>query len=87
MTPEDRGEPVLMKLTTGTDGALWVTVDGADVHQVAARISAVCDVDNIGSARAMEKAGLVREGLLRRLMIHPNVSDEPRDCFGYAIVR
>jgi hypothetical protein len=31
-------------LTTGPDGALWVTVDGADVQQLAARISAVCDV-------------------------------------------
>ena len=28
------------------------------------RIGAVCDVENIGSARVMEKAGLVREGLL-----------------------
>jgi hypothetical protein len=31
-------------LTAGPDGALWVTVDGADVQQVAARISAVCDM-------------------------------------------
>jgi hypothetical protein len=30
---------------------------------------------------------MVREGLLRRWMMHPNVSDEPRDCFSYAIVR
>ena len=51
------------------------------------RISAVCDAENIGSARVMEKSGLVREGLARRLMIHPNVSDEPRDCFSYARVR
>jgi RimJ/RimL family protein N-acetyltransferase len=51
------------------------------------RIGAVCDVANIGSARVMEKAGLAREGLLRRLMIHPNISDEPRDCFSYARVR
>ena len=51
------------------------------------RISGVCDVENIGSARVMEKAGLVREGLARRLIIHPNISDEPRDCFSYAIVR
>lgn len=49
------------------------------------RISAVCDVENIGSARVMEKAGLIREGMPRRLMIHPNVSDEPRDCFSYAL--
>jgi ribosomal-protein-alanine N-acetyltransferase len=51
------------------------------------RISAVCDVDNIGSARVMEKADLVREGVLRRWLVHPNISDQPRDCFSYARVR
>ena len=51
------------------------------------RIGAVCDVANIGSARVMEKAGLVREGLLRRWLVHPAISDEPRDCFSYARVR
>ena len=50
-------------------------------------IGAVCDVENIGSARVMEKAGLVREGLLRRWLMHPNISDEPRDCFSYARAR
>lgn len=48
------------------------------------RIGAGCDVDNIASARVMEKAGLLQEGLLRRWLIHPNVSLEPRDCFAYA---
>jgi RimJ/RimL family protein N-acetyltransferase len=51
------------------------------------RIGAVCDTENIGSARVMEKAGLIREGLLRRWLIHPNISDEPRDCLSYARVR
>jgi len=51
------------------------------------RIGAVCDVANIGSARVMEKAGLVREGLLRRWLVLPGTSDEPRDCFSYARVR
>ena len=51
------------------------------------RIGAVCDVENVGSARVMEKAGLVREGLLRRWLMHPNISNEPRDCFSYARVR
>jgi [ribosomal protein S5]-alanine N-acetyltransferase len=51
------------------------------------RIGDVCDVENVGSARVMEKAGLSREGLLRRWMMHPNVSDAPRDCFIYARVR
>lgn len=51
------------------------------------RISAVCDVENIGSARVMEKSGLIREGLLKRYLIHPGISKEPRDCFSYARVR
>jgi [ribosomal protein S5]-alanine N-acetyltransferase len=51
------------------------------------RIGAVCDVENIGSARVLEKSGFVREGLLRRWLLHPNISDEPRDCFSYACVR
>jgi len=51
------------------------------------RIGAVCDVENTGSARVLEKSGFVREGLLRRWLLHPNISDEPRDCFSYARVR
>jgi RimJ/RimL family protein N-acetyltransferase len=51
------------------------------------RFGAVCDVENIGSARVLEKAGFLREGLLRRWLIHPNISDEPRDCYSYARVR
>jgi RimJ/RimL family protein N-acetyltransferase len=51
------------------------------------RVWAVCDVENTGSARVLEKAGLTREGMLRRWSLHPNVSDEPRDCFCYAKVR
>jgi len=37
--------------------------------------------------RVLEKLGLMREGVLRRWIIHPNVSDESRDCFCYARVR
>ena len=51
------------------------------------RIGAVCDIDNIASARVLEKAGFIREGLLRRWLLHPNISDEPRDCYSYARVR
>jgi len=40
---------------------------------------------NLASARVMEKAGLEREGILRRWLVHPNVSGEPRDCFSYAL--
>jgi ribosomal-protein-alanine N-acetyltransferase len=51
------------------------------------RIWAVCDVDNLASARVMEKAGMQREGILRRWSVHPNLSPEPRDSYCYAIVK
>lgn len=51
------------------------------------RVCADCDVDNIASARVMEKVGMQCEGVLRRYRIHPNISDEPRDSLVYAIVK
>jgi [ribosomal protein S5]-alanine N-acetyltransferase len=51
------------------------------------RVQAVCDVDNIGSQRALEKSGFTREGKLERYSIHPNLSPEPRASFMYARVR
>lgn len=51
------------------------------------RVWAVCDVDNLASARVMEKAGMQREGILRRWAMHPNISNEPRDCLCYAKVK
>jgi [ribosomal protein S5]-alanine N-acetyltransferase len=51
------------------------------------RIGAVCDVENVASARVMEKAGLVREGVLRRWGLSPNLGDAPRDCWVFARTR
>jgi RimJ/RimL family protein N-acetyltransferase len=51
------------------------------------RVWAVCDVENKASARVLEKVGMQREGLLRRYVVHPNISPEPRDCFVYSVVR
>ena len=51
------------------------------------RVWAVCDVENIASSRVLEKVGMQREGILRRYIVHPNRSVEPRDCFVYARVR
>ena len=51
------------------------------------RVFAICDVENLASARVMEKAGMVREGLLRKYIIHPNISNVPRDSYIYAIVK
>jgi RimJ/RimL family protein N-acetyltransferase len=51
------------------------------------RVYATTGVDNIASQRVMEKAGMQREGLLRKYIVHPNISDEPRDSYVYAIVK
>ena len=51
------------------------------------RVWAVCDVENRASARVLEKIGMQREGRLRRWLIHPNISDLPRDCFCYSVVK
>jgi RimJ/RimL family protein N-acetyltransferase len=67
--------------------ALIEVVDWAMRQASIWRIGAVCDVENPASARVMEKAGLQREGILRRWIIHPNIASEPRDCFSYAKIR
>jgi [ribosomal protein S5]-alanine N-acetyltransferase len=51
------------------------------------RIWAICDVENPASARVLEKIGMVREGTLRRFVMHPNISPEPRDAYCYALTR
>jgi RimJ/RimL family protein N-acetyltransferase len=51
------------------------------------RVWAICELDNTASARVMEKAGMQREGVLRRWVILPNLGDEPRDCYCYSIVK
>ncbi|MEW6401756.1 MAG: GNAT family protein [Chloroflexota bacterium] len=51
------------------------------------RVYATTDVENIPSQRVMEKAGMQREGLLRKYIVHPNISDVPRDSYIYAIVK
>jgi ribosomal-protein-alanine N-acetyltransferase len=51
------------------------------------RVWAMHDVDNPASGRVMGKAGMQREGVLRRSAVHPNVSNEPRDTVLYARVR
>jgi len=51
------------------------------------RVNASTDVENIASQRVLEKAGMLREGLLRKYIIHPNISEIPRDSYMYAITK
>ena len=48
------------------------------------RIQVTVDPMNIGSQRALEKNGFVREGLLRNFILHHGVS---RDCYMYGKCR
>ncbi len=51
------------------------------------RVWAVCDAENLASARLLERVGMQLEGTLRRWLVHPNVAESPRDCLCYAIVK
>jgi [ribosomal protein S5]-alanine N-acetyltransferase len=51
------------------------------------RMEATCDAENKASARALEKSGFRREGLLSKYIIHPNISPEPRDSLLYALTK
>ncbi len=51
------------------------------------RVWAFCDVENTASAKVMEKAGMQREGILRKWLKIPNLGDMPRDCYSYSIVK
>ncbi len=51
------------------------------------RVYATTDVENIGSQRVLEKVGMQREGILRKYIVHPNISNIPRDSYIYAIVK
>lgn len=67
--------------------ALKYLVDWAGTQPAIRRAWAYCAVENPSSARVMEKAGLEREGVLRRWQVFPNLGREPRDCVFYAKVK
>jgi len=67
--------------------ALRLVVDWALSRPSIHRVGAVCDVENTGSWRVLEKLGMRREGILRKWTVLPNVSPIPRDCYSYSIVR
>jgi RimJ/RimL family protein N-acetyltransferase len=67
--------------------ALTAVVAAALALDACYRVWAVCDVENGASARVMEKAGMTREGVLRRFLYHPGVHHEPRDAYCYSRTR
>jgi len=67
--------------------ALTAVVEAALALPAIYRVSAICDVDNVASARVMEKAGMAKEGVFRRYLSHPAMGNEPRDAFCYAKTR
>lgn len=70
-----------------TAEALTYLVDWALTRPDLYRAYAFCDVENPASVRVMEKAGMTREGILRRWHIAPTLGPEPRDCIVCAKVR
>jgi ribosomal-protein-alanine N-acetyltransferase len=67
--------------------AITTVVDWVFEQPTFSRVRAICDVENKSSARLLEKAGFIREEILERWMIAPNISQAPRDCYFYAKVR
>jgi RimJ/RimL family protein N-acetyltransferase len=67
--------------------AVRAVVDWALAQPDVYRVWATCDVENIGSARLLERVGMQREGVLRRWLVHPNLSEEPRDALCYSIIK
>lgn len=67
--------------------ALRALLDWTDTQPDIFRAWAFCDMENPASARVMEKAGMTREGILRRWHVAPNLGPEPRDCIVCARVR
>ena len=62
-------------------------IDHFFTHTDVVRVEAICDVENIGSARVMEKAGLIKEAFLPCYGVAPNLTKGPRDMFMYGRIK
>jgi len=67
--------------------ALKAIIDWSFKQEEIYRVWAFCDAKNFASAKVLEKIGMQREGILRKWMKLPNVSDIPRDCYSYSIIK
>ena len=60
----------------------WVIAQ-PEIH----RVWATVDLENVASQRVLEKVGMVKEGVLRRWMVFPNLGPVPRDVWSLARVK
>jgi RimJ/RimL family protein N-acetyltransferase len=67
--------------------ATQAIVDWAFQQPAIDRVYATTDVENIASRRVLEKVGMQCEGILRKYIVHPNISAVPRDSYIYAITK
>jgi RimJ/RimL family protein N-acetyltransferase len=67
--------------------ATRAVIDWAFQQQSIYRVYATTDVENVASQRVLEKVGMQCEGILRKYILHPNISDVPRDSYMYAIIK
>lgn len=47
------------------------------------RIWAVCDTDNYGSIKILDKLGFKNEGILQKWLVLPSFGKDARDCYVY----
>ena len=60
----------------------WVIAQ-PEIH----RAWATVDLENVASQRVLEKVGMVREGVLRRWVVFPNLGPVPRDVWSFARIK
>jgi ribosomal-protein-alanine N-acetyltransferase len=46
-----------------------------------------CDIENRQPARVFEKTGFENRGIAKNAVVHPQISDEPRDAFSFVLVK
>jgi RimJ/RimL family protein N-acetyltransferase len=62
-------------------------INWAFQHPTLYRVYATTDIENVASRRVLEKVGMQCEGILRKYILHPNISNVPRDSYMYAITK
>lgn len=67
--------------------AARAVIDRAFQQPSVYRVYATTDVENTASQRVLRKVGMQCEGLLRKYIVHPNISAIPRDSYIYAITK